>query len=388
MYLMKQTMRWFGPGDPVSLRDIRQAGCSGVVTALHQIPVGEVWTVEAIEERKAIVAAEGMTWTVVESLPVSEAIKTRSEDCALHISHYKTSLENLSRCGIEVVTYNFMPILDWLRTDPFHVRPDGTRTLRFEWTDFVIVDWLLLQRPGAAEEYSVADKEQAQEKFGRMSEDQKKRLFDNMLLGLPGSKEAFTPEGILTALQSYEHIDEKQLKENLAHFLQAVIPMAEACGIHMAIHPDDPPYSVLGLPRIVSTEQDLADILSFAPSPANGLCFCTGSLGVRVDNDILGMLTRFSAHIHFVHLRNTARDSEGNFEEGEHLYADTDMVAVVDGLLDIMQRRRVSLPMRPDHGFQMMDDLSKDTYPGYTCIGRMKGLAELRGLELGLAYRK
>lgn len=387
-FLMQQMMRWYGPDDAVSLRDIRQAGCSGVVTALHQIPVGEVWTVEEIKERQAMIEAEAMTWTVVESLPVSEAIKTRSTDCELHIENYKQSLINLAECGIEVVTYNFMPILDWLRTNPFHVRKDGTKTLRFEWVDFVIADWLLLQRPGSENTFSSEDKEKAQDKFTKMTEEEKKQLFSNILLGLPGSKEAFTPEGILEALKAYKDIDAAKLKEHMAAFLQAVTPTATSCGVKLAVHPDDPPYSVLGLPRIVSTEQDLKDILSFAPEEANGLCFCTGSLGARADNDIPEMLTRYGDRIHFVHLRNTVRDSEGNFEEGEHLNGDTDMVEVVSRLLDVMNSRKISLPMRPDHGFQMMDDLQKDTYPGYTAIGRMKGLAELRGLELGLAYAR
>lgn len=386
-YLMKQMMRWYGSDDTVSLRDIRQAGCSGVVTALHQIPVGEIWSVEAINERKAMIEAEGMKWTVVESLPVSEAIKTQSSDCELHIENYKLSLKNLASCGIEVVTYNFMPILDWLRTNPFHVRHDGTRTLRFEWIDFVIADWLLLQRPGSEDAYKEEDKKRAQLKYNEMTQEQRDKLFSNILLGLPGSKEAFTPEGILEALKAYSDIDASKLKEHLRYFLKEVSPVAQANGVQLAIHPDDPPYSVLGLPRIVSTEADVQDILSFASEQANGLCFCTGSFGARADNDIPGMISRYGDRIHFVHLRNTVRDAEGNFEEGEHLNGDTDMVEVVSRILSLMQDRQISLPMRPDHGFQMMDDLAKDTYPGYTGIGRVKGLAELRGLELGLAHQ-
>lgn len=384
--LMHQTMRWFGPDDPVKLSDIRQAGCDGVVTALHHIPPGHVWSVTEINIRKFIIESGGMSWTVVESLPVSEAIKTQSGDYRLHISNYCQSLRNLAACGIKVVTYNFMPVLDWIRTDVNRKLPDGARALYFEKLAFIAFDLFLLQRPGAAADYSKEELRQAKEHFDSMREHEKQTLFANALLGLPGSKDAFTPQQVLNALQTYKHIDADRLRQHLFFFLQQVIPVAEELGIQMAIHPDDPPYPVLGLPRIVSTEEDIAAIIDAAPAKNNGLCFCTGSLGVRQDNNLLAILRRFSEHIHFLHLRNTARDVYGNFYEATHLGGDTDMYIIVKEILQIQRKRGKSLPMRPDHGHQILDDLDKKTYPGYSAIGRLKGLAELRGLEFGV-YR-
>ncbi|HMO33444.1 MAG TPA: mannonate dehydratase [Lacibacter sp.] len=385
MHLMQQTMRWFGPADPVPLSHIRQAGCSGVVTALHQFAPGELWPVEAIEERRRMIEAAGMSWTVIESLPVSEDIKKRSGDYERHIENYRQSIRNVAACGLKVITYNFMPVLDWLRTDVSYPMPDGSRALYFERAAFVAFDLFLLKRPGAAAAYAAAEQEQAAAWLAAAGDEQKEALFRNALLALPGTNEDFTPEQVLQALDSYRTIDAAGLKENLVAFLQQVVPVAEACGVVLAIHPDDPPYPVLGLPRVMSTAQDVADMAAAVPSTANGLCFCTGSFGARADNDLPDMIRRFGDRIHFLHLRNTRRDAAGNFYEADHLAGDADMAAIIREVLLLQQRRGVSLPMRPDHGHQMLDDLNKQTYPGYSAIGRLRGLAELRGVEYALS---
>tara|TARA_B100000963_G_scaffold174069_1_gene151420 strand:+ start:653 stop:1837 length:1185 start_codon:yes stop_codon:yes gene_type:complete len=388
---MTQTWRWYGPNDPVTLLDVRQAGATGVVNALHHIPNGDIWSVKEIQKRKNEIEKTGLTWDVVESLPVHEKIKTRSADFEKIIENYKESMKNLASCGVYVICYNFMPILDWTRTRLDMPMENGSLALEYNTLELRVFDLYILQREGADQDYTIEEIEQAKNHFNNLEVLDIQRISDNILKGLPGSEEGYSMNEFKAMLNTYKGINADQLRSHLVKFLREIIPLAEELGIRMCIHPDDPPFTLLGLPRVMSTQADYQYIFDQVPPISNGITFCTGSLGVRADNDLPAIFTAFADRVHFLHLRSTKRDAEGNFYEADHLTGDVDMFEIITRVIR-EQRRRVaenrkdaSIPMRPDHGHQMLDDLLKlKINPGYSAIGRLKGLAELRGLEWGI----
>jgi mannonate dehydratase len=381
--LLKETWRWFGPEDPVSLQFILQTGASGIVTALHHIPAGDVWSIEEINKRKSIIEANGLTWDVVESVTVHESIKTQTGKYRHYIDNYRQTLVNLASCGVKIITYNFMPVNDWTRTNLDYEMADGSKALYFNWYDLAVFDLFILKRRNASESYPDNILQEAEKRYRLYTASQVDDLRDIVMFGIPGEKKQ-TLEQMRDKLEGYKDINHAALRANLSFFLKEISPLADELGIRLAIHPDDPPFDILGLPRIVSSAGDINYILSSVPNKSNGICFCTGSLGAGKHNDLVAIVRDIGTRLHCVHLRNTRRDEVGNFYEADHLNGDTDMYEVIKQILVIQQTVDAPIPFRPDHGHQMMDDLNKTTNPGYSCIGRMRGLSELRGLQLGI----
>jgi mannonate dehydratase len=398
---MRQTWRWFGPKDRVSIDDMMQAGVEGVVSALHHVPTGSVWTPDEIEKRQSLIARmtdgapSGLAWEVVESLPVSEDIKKQTGDWRAHIDAWCTSLKHLHAAGIETICYNFMPVLDWTRTELAHRRPNGATCMRFDLIDFAAFDIYILKRPGASDDFSDAVVEDADRRFAAMDDATRAKLADNIVCGLPGAAESFTLDDIRDHLAGYAVLGEDRLRQNLIDFLSEVAPLAEELGMRLCCHPDDPPFALLGLPRIMSTEADYRAILDAVDLPSNGVTLCSGSLGARPDNDLPKMMGALGDRVHFLHLRNVTRESDdiaGSFFEDEHLGGSTDMVALIAAVVREERKRRqagrrdVSIPFRPDHGQEILDDFERKAQPGYPAIGRLKGLAELRGIMTALTH--